>query len=106
MQNEDRNIKLEVDDTRYETRATTKFLKRERYKVKDPGKITAIIPGLILKLLVKKDQIVTEGQPLLILEAMKMQNTVNSPLSGKISAIHVSEGQKVLKNHLLLEIVR
>jgi pyruvate carboxylase subunit B len=53
------------------------------------------MPGKVVKLLVKEGDKVEEGQSLLILEAMKMQNEYKSPSQGTITKLHVSEGSTV-----------
>lgn len=65
--------------------------------------IEAPMPGLILEISVKVGQEVKEDDPLLILEAMKMENVISSPRDGIIKAIHVSQGNAVDKNNLLIE---
>jgi biotin carboxyl carrier protein len=57
--------------------------------------IHAPMPGLIAKLNVKEKDSVLKGDPLLILEAMKMQNELKSPKNGTIKEILVQEGTKV-----------
>lgn len=55
----------------------------------------APMPGTILKILVNSGDTVSENQPLMILEAMKMENEIVASHAGIISAIHVKEGQVV-----------
>jgi biotin carboxyl carrier protein len=54
--------------------------------------VTALMPGKVLKLLVQPGETVEEGQPILILEAMKMQNEYTAPMHGTVAQIHVEEG--------------
>ena len=61
------------------------------------------MPGLILEINVKEGQEVKENDPLLILEAMKMENVINSPREGIIKSVEVKQGQTVDKNMLLIE---
>lgn len=63
--------------------------------------ITANLPGSVFKLVAKSGDSVNEGDVVMILEAMKMEIEVVAPTSGKISAIHVSEGQSVENGQLL-----
>lgn len=56
------------------------------------GMVKALMPGKVLKLFVKEGETVEEGQPLLLLEAMKMQNEYTSPVTAKVAKIHVEEG--------------
>ncbi|MCB4955748.1 acetyl-CoA carboxylase biotin carboxyl carrier protein subunit [Streptococcus mutans] len=55
----------------------------------------APMPGTILKVLVNVGDTVSENQPLMILEAMKMENEIVAGMAGTVSAIHVSSGQAV-----------
>jgi pyruvate carboxylase subunit B len=54
--------------------------------------VRALMPGKVLKLLVHEGETVEEGQPILILEAMKMQNEYSAPMAGTVARIHVEEG--------------
>jgi len=68
------------------------------------GVLKAPMPGQILEIMVSEGDQVTEGQPLAILEAMKMENELKAPVSGTISSIHVEEGQSLEKNSPIIEI--
>lgn len=59
------------------------------------GLLIAPMPGKIVKLLVKAGDTVQEGQTLLVMEAMKMQNELKSSAAGTVSAVHVQEGAAV-----------
>jgi len=65
--------------------------------------IKAPMPGLILEIIVKDGQDVTEGENLVILEAMKMENVITSPRDGKIKSIEVQQGDAIDKNALILK---
>jgi len=71
---------------------------------KKANDIKAPMPGLILNINVKEGQEVKEGDPLLILEAMKMENNIASEKSGTVTAVHVKVGQQVLQNELMIEL--
>ncbi len=76
------------------------------YASKDEGAVGSLVapmPGLILKILVGVDDEVEAGQPILILEAMKMENVLKAQHRGRISGIHVSVGDSVGKKELLVE---
>ncbi|WP_285575022.1 acetyl-CoA carboxylase biotin carboxyl carrier protein subunit [Geothrix limicola] len=94
---------IALNGTVYETALTKKYARRKPYVPKDPSRLTAIIPGLILDLLVKPGDEVRSGQGLLVLEAMKMQNHIAAHDAGTIKAIHVSPGETVAKGQLLVE---
>jgi len=103
MDNKDNLTKIIIDDTVYATQITKKFAKRKPYTPPNPKELRAFIPGTIRDIFCNAGKIVNQGEPLLILEAMKMMNTVVSPVSGKIKTISVSSGSTVAKNQLLLE---
>lgn len=69
----------------------------------NPNAITAPMPGSIIQLMVKVGDELAEGDVVLILEAMKMENEVCAPRAGKIKAIFVSEGQAVSADAPLFE---
>ncbi|UCD60475.1 MAG: acetyl-CoA carboxylase biotin carboxyl carrier protein subunit [Flavobacteriaceae bacterium] len=70
---------------------------------KDIDSISAPMPGLILEIHVRIGQAVNEDDPLLILEAMKMENVITSPRDGIIKSISVKKSEAVDKNQLLIE---
>ncbi len=75
----------------------------ERGRTKVVNAIKAPMPGLILEISVCVGQVVKENDPLLILEAMKMENSFLSPRDGIIKSIAVSIGNAVDKGQLLIE---
>jgi biotin carboxyl carrier protein len=94
---------LALNDTLYETTFTKKYAQRKPYAPKDPRRLTAIIPGLILELRVGPGDQVREGHDLLVLEAMKMQNHITAHDDVTIKALHVAPGDTVTKGQLLME---
>lgn len=66
------------------------------------GEVKAPMPGLVLDIRVEVGTEVAEGDPLLVLEAMKMENVLKSPTSGVIKSISVEKGQAVEKNQVLV----
>ncbi len=68
------------------------------------GEVKAPIPGLVTSIFVKTGQQVEKNQPLVILEAMKMENEIDSPVAGTVREIHVSDGQSVEKGSLMVTI--
>lgn len=60
-----------------------------------PGLVTAPIPGAVLEVFVKVGDKVEAGAPLLKMEAMKMENTIASPLAGEVASIAVAKGAVV-----------
>ncbi|KAK4763189.1 hypothetical protein SAY86_008957 [Trapa natans] len=69
-----------------------------------PGTVVAPMPGLVVKVLVEDGAKVEEGQPVLVLEAMKMEHVVKAPSAGYISGLHLSPGQQVPDSSVLFSI--
>ncbi|MGB3463774.1 MAG: biotin/lipoyl-containing protein [Cyclobacteriaceae bacterium] len=65
------------------------------------SEIKAPMPGLIIDVLARTGDEVKKGDPILILEAMKMENVIKSPIDGKIEEVFVSQGESVEKNKIL-----
>ena len=65
--------------------------------------IKAPMPGLVLEIAVKVDQEIAQGDKLIVLEAMKMENIIKIAHSGKIKEILVEKGQAVEKGQVLIE---
>ena len=57
--------------------------------------MSAPMPGLVLKILVRPGDVVAKGAPLLILEAMKMEHQIVAPREGEIAAVNCREGELV-----------
>lgn len=62
------------------------------------------MPGTVVKVLSKQGDKVKCGQPILVLEAMKMENEITSPKDGILKELFVSEGQTVVGKAMLFEI--
>jgi biotin carboxyl carrier protein len=58
-------------------------------------KVTAPLPGHVKKILVNTEQKISEKEPVLIIEAMKMENKIYSKAPGAVKEIYVSEGETV-----------
>lgn len=66
------------------------------------GDVTAPMPGKVLEVLVEPGYAVEEGQPLLVLEAMKMENVIKATAAGIVSGVPVQKGDAVEKGSLLI----
>jgi len=68
------------------------------------GRIRAAMNGRVVAVLVKLGERITAGQPVITLEAMKMEHVHSAPISGSISAIDVTEGEQVTTGKIVVEI--
>jgi len=62
------------------------------------------MPGLVVKVLVSEGDVVKRGDKVVILEAMKMENALSSPISGIVKKVFALEGKTVEKDAILVEI--
>lgn len=89
-------VELErIESTRYRPPPPPKVI---------PGNVQASMPGQVISLLVQPGDQVEEGQAVLILEAMKMENEILAPKAGALAHLAVAEGDLVMKGDLLFEI--
>ena len=72
--------------------------------IKNPGLIFAEMQGTIMETMTKQGKKVKKGDSLFVLEAMKMENVITSPIDGVIKTYNVQKGQAVKKGDLLVEI--
>jgi biotin carboxyl carrier protein len=70
------------------------------------GVVRSPMPGKIISVSVAVGDAVTKGQPVLVLESMKMENTIASPIDGTVSAVHVAAGDSVQHGQSLAEIAQ
>ncbi len=66
------------------------------------NELKAPMPGLVLDVRVSEGDSVKKGDPILVLEAMKMENIIKSPADGIVKKIHVKKGIAVEKNQVLI----
>jgi biotin carboxyl carrier protein len=92
------DLHLWVGSVRYEAEVRDPRSLRSRMRAVDdhgPRKLTAPMPGKVVRILLREGAEVESGTGILVVEAMKMQNEVKSPKKGKIQKIVVSEGAAV-----------
>jgi pyruvate carboxylase subunit B len=75
-----------------------------RPKAKHEGDVTTPMPGVVVKIKRTVGETVRAGETVLIVEAMKMQNEVHTPIAGRVKAIHVREGDRVNPDEVLVEV--
>ncbi|GHT21828.1 acetyl-CoA carboxylase biotin carboxyl carrier protein subunit [Bacteroidia bacterium] len=118
---EDQNIRVEVNGTPYEVvvdkeikQAKTPKLVRSvavpstdqgaNVKAVKTGAIKSPLPGTVLELSVKVGDKVSIGQKVLLLEAMKMENNIESDKAGTVTEIKVDKGSAVMEGEVLIVI--
>lgn len=97
-------VDFAVTARKYKTLLTKKYQQRKPWVNPSAFEIQSSIPGTVIKIFVKEGDIVKEGEPLLILEAMKMQNKFEMPFTAKIKRIDIKEGERVAKDVLMIEL--
>ena len=78
--------------------------KKGARKAKRSGVVSSSIPGKIISISVSQDEFVSEGDVIMILEAMKMQNEIQAPISGKITELNCGPGDSIEANSPLMVI--
>jgi len=92
-------INVEVEDERIRL---LKQFAGSASGVKGSAKVKAPMPGLVVKIIAAEGQAVKKGYPLLVVEAMKMENEITASRSGFVKEIKVKERQAVEKNEVLV----
>ena len=100
-------LSLSINGRRLNTQLENKLAQLLKSMGMESGKkklkeLKAPMPGLVLQTLVSAGDVVTEGQELLVLEAMKMENAIKSPQDGTIKTVEIQDQQKVEKNQVLI----
>ena len=104
-----KKINIKINGRRYEVDIKDKMdlllekLGMAQVNTSSVKNITAPMPGLILQLHVKEGDEVKKGDAIMVLEAMKMENTLKSPGEGTVKSILVKTGDSVEKNQILID---
>ena len=69
-----------------------------------PGDVTTSMPGTVIDVLVSEGQEVTAGDPVLVIEAMKMESEIPAPITGTVKTVNVTKGQAANPDDALIEI--
>lgn len=97
-------VDFAVTARKYKTLLTKKYKGRTPWTNPSAYEVHSFIPGTIIEIFVKEGDIVKEGSPLLILEAMKMQNRIEMPFTARIKKINVKPGVRIPKKTLMIEL--
>lgn len=91
-------------ETPVSTDTATDATKGERPKPSGPGDVTTPMPGRVVKVLVAEGAKVNAEDPVIVIEAMKMENRVAAPIEGTVKAIYVNEGDVVNCDETLIRL--
>ena len=97
---EGKSFNIEIEGSSVGDTSVSKRKKTSRGK--KSGTISSTIPGKVISISAKEGQMVSEGDVVMILEAMKMQNEIQAPLSGTVTAINCKPGDSVEANSPLI----
>lgn len=75
-----------------------------RPKASKEGDVTSSMPGTVVEIMVKPGDSVKAGDPVLVIEAMKMENEVPAPVAGRVKSVNVAKGDSVNPDEALVEI--
>ena len=110
LQSKQNKYEILFNDISYSFTIETPFsLKRKKVLSKERGKsdkekLVAPMPGKIVDVLVREGSEISRGEPVFILEAMKMQNEINSPVDGTVISLNIRQNTNVMKDDVLVEI--
>lgn len=106
---EEKKILVKINNTVYSLDVKDKYddllhsLGLDSLASKKVNDVKAPMPGMVLNVLVTEGQEVKKGDPLIVLEAMKMENILKSPSDGTVKKIAINKGVAVEKNQLLIQ---
>lgn len=98
-------VEFAVTARKYNTKLTKKYENRKFWVNPNPYELKSFIPGTIIEISAKEGDVIQEGAPLLILEAMKMRNLIQMPFTAKIKQINVEVGNRIPKDMIMIELV-
>ena len=108
LQPQQKRVEISIDGERVELSIQDRYdllleeLGMDQVDKDSANQITAPMPGLILEVMVKEGDAVAKGDPLLVLEAMKMENIIKAPGKGVVKSLGANKGDNVEKNQLLV----
>jgi biotin carboxyl carrier protein len=97
-------VTMNITGDEYDTLLTKKYKMRTKWEKPNAKYVVSFIPGTVIEILIKEGQTLKKGDKIMILEAMKMYNSIELPLDGKIKKIHVQVGDRIPKGRLMIEL--
>jgi len=94
---------LIIHGVKYRTTFTKKYENRKSWVKPNHKNVLSYIPGTIDEIYVREGDKVKKGEKMLMLEAMKMLNTIEVPANGKIRKINVKTGDRIPKGFVMIE---
>ena len=88
-------------ETRPTTGVTNQAIKRESLATRDKC-VVAPMPGAVVKINCRPGEMVKKGDVVIVLEAMKMENEIHSPIDGLVKEVHVKEGMTVSPEEVMV----
>lgn len=107
----EKNFLISVNGNKYQLNVKDKYdellksLGLDTLNSKKVNELKAPMPGLVLDVRISEGDTVKKGDPILVLEAMKMENIIKSPTDGVIKKINVKKGLAVEKNQVLIHFI-
>lgn len=92
------SIRTSLEEKAYQLLSQSQSLENHKTIIKSP------MPGLVLKILKSTGENVLKGETILILEAMKMENEIKSPIDGILFELNIEQGKAIEKNKTLFSI--
>ena len=97
-------VEFAVTARKYTTLLTRNYINRKFWIEPNPYDIQSFIPGTVIQIFVKEGEVVEEGAPLLILQAMKMRNRIEMPFTARIKKINITVGKIIPKETIMIEL--
>ena len=109
LNHEEKILVIKINSVKYNLKIKDRYdellhsLGLDNLSNKKINDIKAPMPGMVLNILVNEGDTIKKGDPLIVLEAMKMENILKSPTDGVIKKIPINKGVAVEKNQLLIQ---
>ncbi|MBN1950155.1 MAG: acetyl-CoA carboxylase biotin carboxyl carrier protein subunit [Bacteroidales bacterium] len=99
-----KTLVIQEHGTKYRTTFNKKFENRKHWVKPNPNNVFTFIPGTITDVCVKPGDKLRKGDKMLVLEAMKMLNSIEISRDATIKEVFVKKGDRIPKGHLIIEI--